>query len=393
MTTAQAWIRDHAQSLNDKRPVYAAAKDAVIVAIGENTRESAEIDRHRIDLTKNLVEAAGFRIIVIPDSANVAERMDEYVLGKRSDLHDVVLSGWLPNRTEATADLLQWARGFNEQQVESPVRIIGNGPRQIEPPDYDQIAAYADQVDPAAARRIREHYDVIRTAHEVNEHIQTHQGIHPGRPFAELAHEALDLVRGLPDGESKAATLALAEATRDFHGNSFAAKPDLGELSQGIADRIVTAHEETGQKVIYFDGFALTGVMSNVDVAVNAGNPFATPGHLLRERYGNAYVSVLLAFGHGTIRDGLVIPEPSEGYVERALADSGAGEVLLPFRDSGGEWPDTASRLRIIAGVYDPDEDDKHGIDLPSLRQSADFLGSIEVISQTRPFAIARPLA
>ncbi|MQM27870.1 erythromycin esterase family protein [Glycomyces albidus] len=383
MNTARAWIRDHALPLGDRGPVIEAAKAASVVAVGENTRESAEIDRHRVDLVKALVEQAGYRIVVIPDSANVAERMDEYVLGKRSDLREVVMSGWLPNRTEATAGLLEWARSFNERNAGAPVRVIGNGPWQTEPEDYDRVLASAQQADPASAAAIRERYDVIRTAHDVNEHIQVHQGTHPGRPFAELAGEALDLVRVLA---LEPGVVELAERILGFHANSVAAKPDFGEVSRSIAERIIAAHEETGEKLVYFDGFALTGVLSGAEVAVNPGRPFATAGRLLRDRFGDGYVSVLLAFGHGTIRGGLEIPEPAQGHVERAFLDSGADEVLVPLRGSGdGDWPSRATRLRIIAGVYDPSEDERHGIDLPSLRDAADFVGFVRTITQTPP--------
>ncbi|GAA1680050.1 hypothetical protein GCM10009830_28860 [Glycomyces endophyticus] len=457
MNTTRTWIRDHARPLEDLGPVVAAAKAATVVGIGENTRESAEIDHHRVALVKALVAEAGYRVVVIPDSANVASRMDEYALGKRDDLREIVLSGWLPNRTEAAADLLSWLRGFNRRHADDPVRIIGNGPWQTEPGDYDLVLAAAEGIDPAAAAAIRERYDVVRTAHDVNEHIQIHQGTHPGRPFAELAGEALDLVRVLAP---EPGVLALAERIVGFHANSVAGKLDFAELSKRIAGLIVAAHEESGRKVVYFDGFALTGVLSEIEVAVSPGSRFATSGQLLRERFGEGYVSVLLAFGHGTIRDGLEIPEPGEGNVERLLLDSGGAEggaeaeaeaeaevrvgagaeteagvgggagaeagfadgadagsgsgagvgagagagrgaevadragrgerapggagggFLLPLADGG--WPGGATRLRIIAGVYDPAEDDKHSIDLPSLPQAVDFLGFVPAITETR---------
>lgn len=381
MSTGTAWIEAHAQDLNGWGPVVAAARKSQVVALGENTRESAEIDRHRVELVKTLVEDAEYRVIVIPDSANVAERMDDYALGRRSDLRDVVLSGWLPNRTEATAKLLGWAREFNEAHPDAPVRFVGNGPRETEPEDYDRVVALAERLDPAAVESLRERYDVVRTAHDVNEHIQTHQGIHPGRPFVELAGEALDLVRALPEGEGKAEAVGLADDIRGFHANSVAAMPDFGEISKGIAVRIIDAHERFGQKIVYFDGFALTGILSDVEVAVNPGKPFGSAGRLLRDRFGSGYVSVLLVFGHGVIRGGeVVIPEPGNGYVEKTLLDSGADEVLLPLGDG---WPDGPVKLRIIAGVYSPDEDEQHGIDVPSLRQAADFLGFVRTITES----------
>ncbi|GAA2264579.1 hypothetical protein GCM10009853_017410 [Glycomyces scopariae] len=408
MNTTREWIRDHARPLADPGPVLAAARAAAVVAIGENTRESAEIDRHRVDLTTALVEEAGYRIVVIPDSANVAERMDQYVLGERGDLHEVVRSGWLPNRTEANAELLRRLRTFNTAHADDPVRVIGNGPRQTEPGDYDRVLEAAERTDPAAAAAIRERYAVIRTAHEVNEHLQIHQGTHPGRPFAELAGEALDLVRVLAP---EPGVLALAEEITGFHAHSVAANPDFGAISRGIAERITAAHEEAGGKVVYFDGVAMTGVLSEAEVAVSPGRPFITSGRLLRERFGAGYVSVLLAFGHGVIRDGLVIPEPAEGNVERLLLDAtagsgvggtadggegspaggdarsgdvgaaGTGGVLLPLADGG--WPGGATRLRIIAGVYDPAEDGKHSIDLPSLPEAVDYLGFVREITRS----------
>lgn len=378
MNTAHDWIRDHAQPLDDPQPIVAAAKNAAVVAIGENTRESAEIDRHRVAMVKALVEEADYRVIVVPDSANVAERMDDYVHGRRDDLRDVVLTAWLPNRTEANADLLAWVRAFNERHTET-VRIVGNGPRAAEPADYDRVLESAAQ-DPGAAAALRERYDVIRTAHDVNEHLQIHQGTHPGRPFAELAQEALDIVRALP--ERDAAVVGLAEDIHGFHAGAVAARPDFAAMARGIADRVVAAHEAAGRKVVYFDGFALTGVLSGAEVAVSPGERFTTAGRLLRERLGDAYVSVLLAFGHGTIRDDLVIPEAAEGHLERDLLDGGVDAALLPIKDGRAGWPDNAFKLRIIAGIYDPAEDGEHAIDVPSLREAVDFLGFTRTITE-----------
>ncbi|WP_335990820.1 erythromycin esterase family protein [Glycomyces sp. MUSA5-2] len=371
------WIRGHAGPLGDPGPIVAAAKAASVVGIGENTREAAEIDRYRVGIIKALVEEAGYRIIVIPDSANVAERMDAYVLGRRSDLDEVVRSGWLPNRTESTAELLSWVRAFNERRDVSPVRFAGNGPAQAEPEDYDRVVA---AVDAGTAAVLRERYEVIRTAHDFNEHLQIHQGVHPGRPFAELAGEALELVRAAAPGQG---TVDLAERIVSFHANSVAAKHDFAATSRGIAERIANVHEESGQKVVYFDGFALTGVVPDAEVALKAGTRFATAGSLLRERFGDGYVSVLLAFGHGVIRGGMRIPEPREGLVERALFDSGVDGALLPLREDG--WPGGPVRLRIIAGVYDPAADGDHSMEIPDLAGAVDYLGFVRTITQTRP--------
>ncbi|MFC4337184.1 erythromycin esterase family protein [Salininema proteolyticum] len=383
MTDAQNWVSANARPLGDFGPVIAAAQDAAVVGIGENTREAAEIDHHRIRLARELVEHAGYRVIVVPDSANVGERMDEYVLGSRSDLREIVLSGWLPNRTKATEGLLEWVRAFNEGNEGDPVRIVGNGPRQAEPADYDAVLAYAEKADPEAASAIAKLYDVIRTAHEVNEHIQIHKGVHPGRPFSESAEEAAVLVGRLPDGEGKDEARGRAGLIGEFHGASVAAQQNFNDMTRGIADRILKAHEESGRKVVYMDGFALTGVVSDVEVAVKPGERFSGAGKWLRDRFGERYVSVLFAFGRGTIRDGMRVPIAQEGNVERALVDAGAGDVLLPFRGTDGAWADGSFGLRVVAGIYEPEDDEKFSMDIASLRESVDYLGFVDTVSET----------
>ncbi|WP_025272634.1 erythromycin esterase family protein [Haloglycomyces albus] len=384
MSATHTWINAHTHPLGDLSPIMAAARESEIVGVGETTRESAEIDAYRTRLVRELVEHAGYRVVVIPDSANVADKMDEYVSGKRLDLRDIVLSGWLPNRTRETENLIRWIRTFNESNPDVPVRIVGNAPRQVEPRDYDDLLHLVADIDTETASEVDRLYATIRTAHEINEHIQIHEGIHPGRPFSEIAQEALDTIQQLDNAPGLREAVAKATDILDYHGQSVAGGIDLVDMGRRIADRVVGALEEFGEKVVYFDGFAMTGSVPDLEAAVQPGTKFPTAGQVLRDRLGERYLSVLFAFGGGAIRDGMEVPPARLGSLERDLLDSGVDEVLLDVRDgAGGTWPDQETKVRIIAGIYDPDEDERHYSDLHSVREAVDFIGFVKGVSDT----------
>lgn len=81
----------------------------------------------------------------------------------------------------------------------------------------------AREKNPAYRSRVfRSHLAPIRTAHHTAEHVQRARGIHPGRPFADHARDALALIRSLPDADHDDGILTRMRLIVDFHERSIA---------------------------------------------------------------------------------------------------------------------------------------------------------------------------
>ncbi|MFC4337108.1 erythromycin esterase family protein [Salininema proteolyticum] len=380
----RTWIEENARPLGDTDDIVMAAREASVIGIGETTREAAEIDRQRNVLFQRLVLEAGYRILVVPDDAGVAGRMDDFAGGRRNDVRDVVKSAWKPNQSRSVEDLLVWIRAFNDGRPEDPVRVKGNRPATAEPRHYDEVLDFARDSDPVVAGRLEELYGVIRTAHDTAEHLQIHHGTHPGRPFADRAREAVELLEALPTPSGRNPVLDTAGLILAYHETSVAASFDFHELSRSVAERVIGYREQSGEKIVYLDGVALTGVMTAMETAVKPDAYFRSAGSRLRECFGGGYLSVLMAFGHGTIRGGMRIPVPPADYAERGLLDAGTDGLALDLRFApDGGWADRTAKVRIIAGVYDPAEDAAHRVEVRSLKETADFLTFVPEISET----------
>jgi erythromycin esterase len=96
------------------------------------------------------------------------------------------------------------------------------------------------------------HLEPIRTAHEVDEHVQRARGSHPGRPFAEHARAALALVLDLPDEAAAARTRLIAE----FHERNVAGRADYAGDAGGWAGTVIGRQRRTGHRVALWDGIA-----------------------------------------------------------------------------------------------------------------------------------------
>ncbi|WP_324192249.1 erythromycin esterase family protein [Nocardia puris] len=367
MTTpaVRAWLRANAVPLVDDGPVP-AFDGARIVGIGESTRFSRQITGLRQRWTRDLIEHHGFRALGLQDSARAGARLDAYVRAGVGDPVSVLDGAWAPWRTTETAEALRWLREFNTRHPDDMVTVFGVEPPAAEPSDYDLVRDHVYAVAPDRLPELEAHLTPIRTAHRIGEHVQRHQGIHPGRPFVEDAADALALVEALPDAPGTAEALAAMRSIHHFHATSVAAggaQANEHASAESIADHAASA------KVVYWDGIAHTSALPlGVGSAV-----FRGAGSHLRERFGAAYASVGIGFHHGDLGVA-VAPPPGPDLLESALGEFGLSAFSVDLRAGGLDAP---ARMRVISGVYDPERDEDATAEVPSLSGAFDVIAHI----------------
>ncbi|SDD56233.1 erythromycin esterase family protein [Glycomyces harbinensis] len=358
------WIGANAHPLHDLSALPGIVGDAAIVGIGETTRAAHEIDRHRLRVFQVLVEELGFRALAVHDGEIIGERMDDYVRGSGEDPETILGAAWPPWRTRETVEGLDWIRSYNREHPADPVRVFGIDPAGAQAFHYDAVTDYVRRTAPERLDALKAHLAPPRSAHRIDEHVQRFRGIHPGRPFADSARDAYDLVASLPEDAEREHILRYARILVDHHANSIAAGLDFGAYMADAAAAILRFHRATGAKTVLWDGVAITANARRARVAINPGKAFASVGGHLREALGAGYLSMMIGFGEGEIHEGVRVPAPPADYVEARLARDEA--YYLDLRSAAPEavarWLHGSRKVRVIPGVYDPAEDEKHHV-------------------------------
>lgn len=379
------WIKTNAHALDDLSALPGIIGDAAIVGIGETTRAAHEIDHHRLRMFQVLVEELGFRALAIKDGAIIAERLDDLVRGSDDDPVALLGEAWPPWRTEETVAALEWIRSYNREHPDDPVRIFGTDQAGAQSYHYDAVVDYVRRTAPHRLDEIKAHLAPPRSAHRVDEHIQRFNGTHPGRPFAESAGDAYELVASLPEDAERDHVLRYAQIIWDHHASSVAGGLDFDAWMEHAAASILRHHRDTGAKIVYWDGIAITANSHAMEVAIGAGQRFTTVGGRLREALGDRYLSMMIGFGEGELHDGVEVPAPPADYVE---ADLATGEpYYLDLRsqapDEVAAWLRGGHKVRVVAGVYDPAEDERHHVVAASFAEWFDVVAFLPRISPT----------
>jgi erythromycin esterase len=379
------WIKASARPVDDLEALRGVVGDAEVVAFGETTRAASEIDRYRLRALQFLVEALGFRALAINDDAIVAERLDDFVRGADDDPAVALGAAWPPWRTEETVEVLQWMRAYNREHPADPVRLFGTNPAGAQAYHYDAVTDYVRRTAPDRLDELKAHLAPPRSAHKIDEHVQRFRGVHPGRPFAESARDAYALVASLPEDPERDHVLRYARIIVDHHSHTVAAGIDFGAAMAMSAAEILRHHERTGAKTVFWDGIAITANSDAMSVKIGGGQSFRSVGGHLRGHFGDKYRSVMIGFGEGEIHAGVRVPAPPADYVEADLPD---GEpFLIDLRadapDEVAEWLRDSRKVRVIPGVYDPSEDEKHHVVSPSFSAWFDAVAYFPRITPT----------
>ncbi|PXX65369.1 erythromycin esterase [Nocardia tenerifensis] len=385
--TVRQWLSANARPVIDTDPGYTGPDldalidrlgSATVVGLGESTRFSRQIYGVQERVFRALVERHGFRELAIQDSARSGERWDRYVRAGEGDPASVLAGSWRPWRTAETVAALEWIRAFNEAHPDDQVGVFGVQPPSAEPADYDIVLDHVRRVAPDRLAAMDAHLAPIRTAHQVDEHVQRHQGIHPGRPFAEHARDASALLETLPgttEDVERHMRLIL-----DFHKNSVAGQGGFARDERPAAQRVIDRQRATGSKIVYWDGIAHT---TNLRLGMGTAE-FRGVGAYLHDEFGPGYVSVALGFHHGDLGVAKA-PAPLPDLVDAILGSVDLPAYYLdlsePAPDAVREWLAGPAKARVISGVYDPAKDAEANITVASLAGAFDVLVHIRETS------------
>ncbi|MFI6048517.1 erythromycin esterase family protein [Streptomyces violascens] len=361
-----------------------AGDAATVVGIGESTRFSRETYGIRDQLFRRLVRHHGFRALAVQDSAGVGAGLDRYARGGHGTAAAALDHAWRPQRTVELAASLEWIREFNRDHPHDPVRIFGVKPAQAGPEDYDAVLDHVRESAPEWLAELASHLDPIRTAHQIDEHVQRARGIHPGRPFGEHARDALAVLRSLPGVGTHDDVLARMRLIVDFHEHSVAGRGTYAGEAGEWADVIGDFQRRTGLRTVYWDGIAHTSAAETVLGMMPERGPQPTIGSLLRGQYGARYVSVAIGFHHGDLGS-VAVPEPADDLIDARLgeADLPAHWLDLRVEEVRGRW-DGPAKARVISGVYDPARDDTAYLAVDSLADAFDVLVHVRQASPVR---------
>ncbi len=356
---------------------------ATVVGLGESTRFSRQTFGLRERIFRRLVMEYGFRVLAVQDSARSGERLDDYVRTGAGEPESTLAEAWRPTRTAEMAAALEWIRNFNADHPNNPVRILGVEPPRAEASDYDAVLDHVRQTAPDRLAAMASHLDPIRTAHQIDEHVQRHQGIHPGRPFVDDARDAMALFEKLPVTKESGKALTHLRLIVEFHENSVAGQNGFARDERPAAERIIEWQRETGAKIAYWDGIAHTAALSLGDGPAE-NSEFLGTGSYLREKFGEQYISVAIGFHHGNL-GATVAPEPLPDLVDAALGAVNRRTFYVDLHSDAPEsvrpWLQGPAKLRTISGIYDPAEDATAHITVRSLMDAFDILVHIRETS------------
>lgn len=341
-----------------------AGRDASVVGLGVNTRESHELAEFVIRTTYELIER-GFTAIAIQDNQRVTDLLDHYIAGGDVDVNHALAQAWGPWQTEEMRRALAGLRRRNHGRGDNRIRIIGLAEPRALPEDYDRALEILTRLDKPAAVRVNEIFAVIRRAHSGGEHVLRAQGEHSGTPFVELARTARGVVAGLAASAARDDALRLLDSVVAFHASALGVGFDRADEERVAAERVLQQLRHSGERVVIWDG--------GLHIASHTSEMY---GAHLRAELGEKYMAVLALVGSGDIGRAS-IPAPRQGSLEAQLGVAGQGltaQLRPPMPSAIAEELARPWSFRTVSGVYDPARDHEHYFPLPSLTESFDAL-------------------
>lgn len=366
----------------DLDPFLQATQGARIIGLGEPTHGTAEVFQLKHCAVQRLVKDGSVQHIVFEMSVGEGADLNDYIAGRRSDLH-AILNGlplWM-FKTADFADLLQWLRTHNDAAAK-PVQVHG-----MEAQYADRSArhalAYLRVQDPALADSLAKAFGSERVASDTASATAFAFLYAPISDTTHAAYQSLFLnARSAFDGRRDAlitatsenafyrarrqvaalgqfASLALLEDTR--------AQAQLRDYIMAVNVADIVSRAGNGERVIVWG--------HNEHVWKREGNGgYDVLGRQLARWYGPNYYAVGFDFGSGAYRapgaNGWVheVGPPQATSFTAALARIGNPNMFLDLRGAlqtaaGAKALEAEFTVRASAGGYVPMRDGKQFYD------------------------------
>ncbi|MFI7407194.1 erythromycin esterase family protein [Streptomyces sp. NPDC049627] len=384
----------------DLRPLDRMIADARVVGLGEATHSSHEFFALKDRVFRHLVENKGFRTFALEAPWSTGLRLNDYVLHGKGDPRRIMREEFQRdylwwNNTDYLR-LVEWMRAYNRQHPHDPVQFMGDDFAWAGPELYDKVTDYVARTHPRLLARFTELYRGLRPTVATGVYMDQYME----KPYAERklmaarTGEVLTLLRQQhPGADREAYEWAVQHATaidQTARGYAFDFE-DEQEIRAAMryrdsimADNVAWWAERTGTKVLLS--------AHNAHVAYVPDDPAHYPkmqGAFLRDRLGDAYVSVGLTFYRGsfnaTAPDGNVreftLGPAADGYNEETLDRARPRDYAVDLRtvpSPARPWLREARPTRSIGTQYPEPE---HGI---ALARSHDVLIHLHRVEAAR---------
>jgi erythromycin esterase-like protein/predicted phosphoribosyltransferase len=163
-----ALVRAQARPVSEGVPatdtLMSIVGDAQFVLIGEASHGTQEFYEARAAITRRLIEEKGFNAVAAEADWPDAYRVNRYVRGRSDDaaaeeaLRDFTRFPTWMWRNTAVLDFVGWLREYNDHLEEGAMAGFYGLDLYSLRRSMEQVVAYLEEVDPAAAARARERY-------------------------------------------------------------------------------------------------------------------------------------------------------------------------------------------------------------------------------------------
>lgn len=383
------WIRATAHPVaapSDLRPLLHLVADSVVVGIGAGTRAAHELAELQLQVTRLLVEDAGFRAVPLDADWAVGLELDRYVRDRYGEPADVLAAADPIWHTVEMRALVDYLREFNQRHQDDPVRVVGANVTEMRNTTYDAVADYVRSA--AGPERCAELESLLSE-------------LRRGGPSQEQPSRARALAAALPAGhDGHALAVQHANVIAAYHqlqsyGERMQDPRQMAFLEHQIALNITWWQQHTGQKVIFWSASTHTanGATRAVRFPPHPPRVHRNAGSHLRDRFGTAYTSIGLTFHDGDLANGGKPPHRVRAadpeLVESILGATGIDTYLLDLHadrpSQVATWLTRPALTRVIGPTYDAAIDGAHNMSGGSLGEWFDVMVHRQHVTPTRP--------
>ncbi|MET9831012.1 erythromycin esterase family protein [Streptomyces sp. NPDC006385] len=322
----------------DLRPLDRMIGGARVVGLGEATHGSHDFFALKDRVFRHLVEERGFRTFALEAPWSTGLRLNDYVLYGKGDPRRIMREEFQRdflwwNNTDYLR-LVEWMRAYNRHHPDDPVQFMGDDFAWAGPELYDEVTDYVAGAHSGLLARFTDLYRGLRPTTATGAYIEQYLN----RPYAERQQmaartgEALALLRRqAPGADREAYDWAVQHATaidQTARGYAFDFE-DAQQLRAAMryrdsvmADNVAWWARHTGTKILLS--------AHNAHVAYVPDDPAHYPkmqGAFLRDRLGDAYVSVGFTFYRGSFN--ATAPDGNVREFTLGPAGHGSNEATL----------------------------------------------------------------